>query len=73
MPIKPGEFDLYVGNVPSAVGRPMGESGIQAKGKFVIGRSDSSIELFSLGLEDTLLFKGEKNEIHSNISKCAFC
>ena len=38
LPIKPGEFDLYVGNVPSAVGRPMGESGIQEKGKFVIGK-----------------------------------
>ena len=38
LPIKPGEFDLYVGNVPSAVGRPMGESGIQAKGKFIIGK-----------------------------------
>jgi hypothetical protein len=38
VPIKPGEFDLYVGNVPSALGRPMGESGIQEKGKFVIGK-----------------------------------
>ena len=38
LPIKPGEFDLYVGNVPSAVGRPMGESGIQEQGKFVIGK-----------------------------------
>ena len=38
VPIKPGEFDLYVGNVPSALGRPIGESGIQEKGKFVIGK-----------------------------------
>ena len=38
LPIKPGEFNLYVGNVPSAVGRPMGESGIQEQGKFVIGK-----------------------------------
>ena len=38
VPIKPGAFDLYVGNVPSAVGRPIGESGVQAKGKFVIGK-----------------------------------
>ena len=38
LPIKPGEFDLYVGNVPSALGRPIGESGIQEKGKFVIGK-----------------------------------
>ncbi len=37
VPIKPGSFPLYVGNVPLAVGRPMGEAGLQAKGKFTIG------------------------------------
>ena len=37
VPIKPGNYELYVGNVPSALGRPMGEAGIQKKGKFVIG------------------------------------
>jgi hypothetical protein len=31
---------LYVGNVPSALGRPMGEAGIQKNGKFVIGNFD---------------------------------
>ena len=38
VPIKPGNYPLYVGNVPLAVGRPIGESGVQAKGKFVFGR-----------------------------------
>lgn len=38
VPIRPGTYDLYVGNVPLAVGRPAGESGVQAKGKFVLGR-----------------------------------
>ena len=37
VPIKPGNYELYVGNVPSALGRPMGEAGIQKNGKFVIG------------------------------------
>ena len=37
VPIKPGSYMLYVGNVPSAVGRPIGEGGIQADGKYVIG------------------------------------
>ena len=37
VPIKPGNYDLYVGNVPSALGRPIGEAGIQNNGKFVIG------------------------------------
>ena len=37
VPIKPGSFPIYVGNVPLAVGRPMGEAGVQAKGKFTIG------------------------------------
>ena len=37
VPIKPGSYQLYVGNVPSAVGRPIGESGIQADGKYVFG------------------------------------
>ena len=38
VPIKPGSYQLYVGNVPSAVGRPIGESGIQADGKYNFGR-----------------------------------
>lgn len=38
VPIKPGEYQLYVGNVPLAVGRPIGESGVQTGGKFVFGR-----------------------------------
>ena len=38
VPIKPGSYQLYVGNVPLAVGRPIGESGVQAGGKFVFGR-----------------------------------
>ena len=38
VPIKPGSYQLYVGNVPSAVGRPIGESGIQADGKYSFGR-----------------------------------
>ncbi len=37
VPIKPGSYQLYVGNVPSAVGRPIGESGIQTDGKYVFG------------------------------------
>ena len=37
VPIKPGVYPLYVGNVPLAVGRPIGESGVQAKGNFVFG------------------------------------
>ena len=37
VPIKPGSYQLYVGNVPSAVGRPVGESGIQADGKYNFG------------------------------------
>ena len=37
VPIKPGNYELYVGNVPSVLGRPMGEAGIQKNGKFVIG------------------------------------
>tara|TARA_B100000214_G_scaffold374681_1_gene358190 strand:- start:1492 stop:1992 length:501 start_codon:yes stop_codon:yes gene_type:complete len=37
VPIKPGSYLLYVGNVPSAVGRPIGEGGVQADGKYVIG------------------------------------
>ena len=40
VPIKPGKYELYVGNVPSALGRPMGEAGIQKNGKFVIGNFD---------------------------------
>ena len=38
VPIKPGTYDLYVGNVPLAVGRPIGEAGRQLEGKSVIGR-----------------------------------
>ena len=38
VPIKPGIYPLYVGNVPLAVGRPIGESGVQAKGNFVFGQ-----------------------------------
>ena len=38
VPIKPGTYQLYVGNVPLAVGRPIGESGVQARGKFVFAR-----------------------------------
>ena len=37
VPIKPGTYKLYVGNVPSAVGRPIGEAGFQKDGKFVLG------------------------------------
>lgn len=37
VPIKPGAYPLYVGNVPLAVGRPIGESGVQADGKFTMG------------------------------------
>ena len=38
VPIKPGSYQLYVGNDPSAVRRPIGEAGIQEKGKFVLSR-----------------------------------
>lgn len=38
VPIKPGNYELYVGNVPSALGRPMGEAGLQENGKFVLGK-----------------------------------
>ena len=38
VPIKPGTFRFYVGNVPLAVGRPIGEGGVQAKGKSAFGR-----------------------------------
>ena len=38
VPIKPGSYQLYVGNVPSAVRRTIGEAGIQEKGKFVLSR-----------------------------------
>ena len=37
VPIKPGRYELYVGNVPSALGRPIGEAGKQEKGKFTLG------------------------------------
>jgi hypothetical protein len=38
VPIRPGTYDLYVGNVPAAVGRPVGEAGVQDKGHYVLGR-----------------------------------
>ncbi len=38
VPLKPGSYQLYVGNVPSAVGRPIGEAGMQEKGKYLFGR-----------------------------------
>ena len=38
VPIRPGTYDLYVGSVPSAAGRPIGEAGVQATGKSVLGR-----------------------------------
>ena len=38
VPIKPGVYKFYVGNVPSALGRPIGEAGIQTEGNFVLGR-----------------------------------
>ena len=38
VPIRPGTYDLYVGNVPLAVGRPAGEAGMQREGKSVLGR-----------------------------------
>ena len=37
VPIKPGSYEFYVGNVPLAVGRPIGESGAQMKGKSGLG------------------------------------
>ena len=37
VPIKPGVYPLYVGNVPLAVGRPIGESGVQVKGNYAFG------------------------------------
>ena len=36
VPIKPGNYPLYVGNVPLSLGRPMGEAGVQTTGKYVI-------------------------------------
>jgi hypothetical protein len=36
--IKPGSYPVYVGNVPLALGRPIGEGGIQKGGKFSIGQ-----------------------------------
>ena len=36
VPIKPGIYDLYVGNVPMALGRPIGEAGVQSTGKYVL-------------------------------------
>ena len=37
-PIRPGTYDLYVGHVPSAVGRPIGEIGVQEGLQYVIGK-----------------------------------
>ena len=36
--IKHGLYQFYVGNVPSAVGKPIGQSGIQKAGKYVFGK-----------------------------------
>ena len=36
VPIKPGNYPLYVGNVPLSLGRPMGEAGVQTSGNYVI-------------------------------------
>ncbi len=38
VPIKPGTYEFYVGNVPLAVGRPMGESGAQVSCKSIYGK-----------------------------------
>jgi hypothetical protein len=38
VPIRPGTYDLYVGNVPRAVGRPIGEAGVRVTGKHALGR-----------------------------------
>lgn len=38
VPIRPGQYPIYAGNVPLAVGKPIGESGVQKKGKYVFGR-----------------------------------
>ena len=38
VPIRPGDYPLYVGNVPFSVGRPIGESGVQTKGKYLFGK-----------------------------------
>ena len=38
VPIRPGSYDLDVGNVPLAVGRPAGAAGVRARGKHVLGR-----------------------------------
>ena len=37
VPIKPGTYRFHVGNVPLAVGSPIGEAGIQSQGKFSFG------------------------------------
>jgi hypothetical protein len=38
VPIRPGTYDLHVGHVPLAVGRPIGEAGVRAISKPVLGR-----------------------------------
>ena len=38
VPIRPGQYPIYVGNVPLAVGKPIGESGVQKEGKYIFGR-----------------------------------
>jgi hypothetical protein len=38
VPIRPGTYDLHVGNVPLALGRPIGAAGVRARGKQVLGR-----------------------------------
>jgi hypothetical protein len=38
VPIRPGAYDLDVGNVPIVAGRPIGEAGVQGTGKHLRGR-----------------------------------
>ena len=38
VPLRPGTYELYVGNVPTAVGRPPGEAGVQSEGRYIRGR-----------------------------------
>ena len=37
VPIKPGSYEFYVGNVPLSVGRPMGDSGLESQSNSVFG------------------------------------
>lgn len=38
VPIKPGSYEFYVGNVPLSVGRPMGDSGLDTQKNAVFGK-----------------------------------